>query len=264
MKKLSLAIIFSFCGAAIAQTPAANMMPDGSRDMYVGLGVGSAPMCDGSDERQTRLVPNIQVQWSNGIFLRNESLGMHLSSAPGIEYGPVVEYERGCDASSLRKLEGAKDIDSSVGVGGFFNYYPAETLRLSSKLLVGVENERRRVLLSLEARKYVQIAPHHGLALSLGLNWANQAYAQTRIEFEPAKLLNSFPASALKTDYSSYSSHSGVKDVHAAVNWNWELSPYWLVTSQAAIYRLTGSIADNPLNNRQSYMTVYTGLAYRF
>jgi len=229
--------------------------------MYVGLGIGSAPLCDGSDERKTRPVPNIQVQWSNGIFLRNESLGMHLSNEPGIEYGPVLEYERGCNASPSRKLEGARSIDASLEVGGFFNYYLADTLRLSSKLLVSSENDRRRALLSLEARKYAQVAPHHGVSLSVGLTWANQAYAQTRLEFEPFKALASLPASATKTDYST---HSGIKDVHAGVNWNWELSPYWLVTSQAAIYRLTGSIADNPLNNRRSYMTVYTGLAYRF
>ncbi|GGC57194.1 MipA/OmpV family protein [Undibacterium terreum] len=262
MKKLSFALIFSFCGPAIAQTPAANMMPDGSRDMYVGLGVGSAPLCDGTDERETRLKPNIQVQWSNGIFLRNESLGMHLSNEPGIEYGPLLEYDRGCDASHQKKLEGAKDIDSSLGVGGFFNYYLTDSFRLSSKLLVGTENERRRMVLNLEARKYMQVAQHHGVALSLGLTWANQAYTQTRFEFDPMKALVASPApAAAKTDFST---RSGIKDVHAGVNWNWELSSTWLVTSQASIYRLTGSVADNPLNNRRSYMTVYTGLAYRF
>ncbi|MES2104697.1 MAG: MipA/OmpV family protein [Pseudomonadota bacterium] len=262
MKKLSLALMFSFGGAAFAQTPAANMMPDGSRDMYAGLGVGSAPLCDGSDERKTRLVPNIQVQWSNGIFLKNASLGMHLSDRPGIEYGPILEYERGCDASPSRKLEGARDIDASLGVGVFFNYYPVNNLRLSSRLLVGTESERRRVLLSLDAKKYMQIAPHHGVAVSFGLSWANQAYAQTRLEFEPLRAyFANAPAAVQKTGYST---HSGVKDVHAGVNWNWELNPSWLVTSQASIYRLTGSVADNPLNNRRSYMTVYTGLAYRF
>ncbi|MES2072702.1 MAG: MipA/OmpV family protein [Pseudomonadota bacterium] len=260
MKTLSLAFIFSFCGVALAQTPAANMMPDGSRDMYVGLGVGSAPLCDGSGERRTRVMPNIQVQWSNGIFLRNESLGLHLSDEPGLEYGPVLEYERGCRASEARKLEGARDIDSSVAVGGFLNYYPAANIRLGSRLLVGTENDRRRILLNLEARKFMQLGQHHGVALSLGFTWANQAYAQTRVDFEPMKVLISAPAA----EAPDYSTHAGIKDVHAGVNWNWELSPDWLVTSQVSIYRLTGSTIENPLNGRRSYATVYTGLAYRF
>ncbi len=228
--------------------------------MYVGLGVGYAPSCDGSDERKTRVLPNIQVQWSNGVFVRNQSLGIHLSNDPGIEYGPLLEYDHGCDASPFQRSVGVKDINSSIGLGGFFNYYLAPDFRLGSKLLVGRENGRDRVLFSLDARKYVQVAAHHGLGFSAGLTWANQGYVQTRSDFDPQKLFAAFAPAPARTNYSV---HAGIKDVHAGVNWNWELTPAWLVTSQASVFRLTGSAADNPLN-RRSYMTVYTGLAYRF
>jgi outer membrane protein len=41
-------------GQVQAQTPAANPMPDGSRDMYVGLGVQSAPRYEGREAARYR------------------------------------------------------------------------------------------------------------------------------------------------------------------------------------------------------------------
>jgi hypothetical protein len=48
MNKLLFLALSAACGTTWAQTPATNPMPDGSRDMYVGLGVQSAPRWDGN------------------------------------------------------------------------------------------------------------------------------------------------------------------------------------------------------------------------
>lgn len=76
--------------AAWAQTPASNPMPDGSRDMYVGLGVVSAARYQGSGEQRLSALPLLQVEWSNGVFASGMSAGMHLSSNPVLEYGPLL------------------------------------------------------------------------------------------------------------------------------------------------------------------------------
>lgn len=76
--------------AAWAQTPASNPMPDGSSDMYVGLGAVSAPRYQGSGEHRVTALPLLQVEWSNGVFISGMSAGMHLSSNPVFEYGPML------------------------------------------------------------------------------------------------------------------------------------------------------------------------------
>ncbi|NHZ89434.1 MipA/OmpV family protein [Massilia sp. CCM 8733] len=76
--------------AAWAQTPASNPMPDGSSDMYVGLGAVSAPRYQGSGEHRVTALPLVQVQWSNGVFISGMSAGLHLSSNPVLEYGPML------------------------------------------------------------------------------------------------------------------------------------------------------------------------------
>lgn len=77
-------------------------MPDGSRDMYVGLGAQYAPRYEGAEERRATALPMLQVQWSNGVFISGMSMGMHLSNSPAVEYGPLVALAPGRDASGTK------------------------------------------------------------------------------------------------------------------------------------------------------------------
>ena len=85
MHKSLVLVLAAACGAASAQTPANNPMPDGSRDMYVGLGIVSTPEWDGARGRKERALPVLQVQWSNGVCVSGMSAGLHLSDRPSVE-----------------------------------------------------------------------------------------------------------------------------------------------------------------------------------
>ncbi len=74
MAKLFVLALAGACGIAQAQTPATNPMPDGSRDMYVGLGAQYAPRYEGARDRRATALPMLQVQWSNGVFVSGMSL----------------------------------------------------------------------------------------------------------------------------------------------------------------------------------------------
>ncbi len=93
MKKLFLLTIAGACNVAAAQTPANNPMPDGSRDMYLGLGVLSAPKYEGARARRVAALPLVQAEWSTGIFISGSTAGMHLSSNPKMEFGPLLSYQ---------------------------------------------------------------------------------------------------------------------------------------------------------------------------
>src|SRR5206468_8453186 len=90
MNKLLFLLLAVGCASSRAETPAANPMPDGSRDMYAGLGVQSAPRYDGTGSRKVSALPVLQVEWSSGILVSGMSAGMHLSSNPTLEYGPLL------------------------------------------------------------------------------------------------------------------------------------------------------------------------------
>ncbi len=277
MKNLFLLALLGTSSLATAQTPAARLMPDGSKDMYAGIGITSAPRYRGSDRQETDPVALVQVQWSNGIFVSGLSAGMHLSASPTLEFGPLLAIEPGRNASGAQKLSGIggvggvgiaapgadlqqrprfTDIDSALQGGAFLNHYFDESLRLTSSVLYGAGNDRNGLLLNAGIQKFIQAAAHHAVTLSAGATWANRRYTQDYFGVAPV------PGAA--PDGLSYRPSSGIRDIQLTVNWNWELSNLWLLTSQLSVSRLMGPAADSPLTDRRNNATVRTGLVYRF
>jgi outer membrane scaffolding protein for murein synthesis (MipA/OmpV family) len=124
MYKLPVLALAGMCGAACAQTPATNPMPDGSRDMYVGLGAQYAARYEGARERRTTALPMLQVEWSNGVFVSGMSVGMHLSSSPRFEYGPLIALNPGRDASGTKLYRLGSVSEGSGDPGGPVTWLP--------------------------------------------------------------------------------------------------------------------------------------------
>jgi len=281
MKKLFALVLVVSGSAASAQTPTTNPMPDGSRDMYVGLGVVSAPRYEGADSRKTRALPVLQVQWSNGVFVSGMSAGMHLSSNPVVEYGPLLAIhprrsESGTGGrvgdlegftallpTTARTLKGGNplagmdDIKTRPEAGAFFNYYLSPQWRLTSSVLAGAGNDRNGVRGQLGIQRLaMQLAPHHTVSVSAGLSFANRAYHQSY-----------FGVTAAQADSSgnpAYRPDGGLKDVSIGARWNWALSPSWMLTSSVQVSRLAGDARHSPLVERPNNVTVSTAFAYRF
>jgi len=283
MKKLFALVLAVSGSAASAQTPTTNPMPDGSRDMYVGLGAVSAPRYEGADSRKVSALPLLQVQWSHGLFISGMNAGMHLSEGPTVEYGPLLSLHASRDESGAggqvdgfertalvpglvpellshgdgNPLAGMDEIGPRLQVGGFFNYYVAPQWRLTSSLVYGAGIERDGVQLQLGAQRLAaQIAPHHTLSFHAGVTVVNRAYNQSYFGVSPAQ--------ARISGNAVYAPDSGLKDLRVGVRWNWALTPSWMLTSNVQALRLMGDARRSPLVERPNHLTVSTALAYRF
>jgi outer membrane scaffolding protein for murein synthesis (MipA/OmpV family) len=291
MHKFLVLAIAGACGTVAAQTPATNPMPDGSRDMYVGLGVQSMPRYDGARHNKTVALPVLQVQWSNGMFVSGLSAGMHLSSLPSVEYGPLIALALRRDEDGMgggiggvgdgagnggvgtstilpggiaepfsksgNRLAGMDVIETRLLYGGFFNYYLTPQLRLSNNLLYGAGNGRDGLRWHT-ALQYLlpNAAPHHSLVLSAGVSVVNRAY--NNAYFGVSRMENE------RNRIGAYHAGGGVQDVRLGVRWNWALNPAWMLTSGLQVNRLLGDAKDSPLVERPNNVTVSTALAYRF
>lgn len=286
MKQYLCLALAAASGAAAAQTPALNLMPDGSRDLYLGLGAVSAPRYEGASERKVSAWPVLQFEWSNGVFISGASAGMHLSGAPSIEYGPLLALQPRRDdsgiASGIGGIEGTSPaglisppmttqratrsgnglagmdvIDARLQAGAFFNMSLTPHLRWTNQLLVGSGNARKGATWSLGVQHIAAgLDAHHTLALSAGMTLANRRYAQAFFGVSETE--------AERSGYPQYRAAAGVKDIHLGARWNWALAPAWIVTSNLQATRLAGSAKHSPLVQRPTNLTVSTALAYRF
>ena len=281
MTKLFALALAAVSSAACAQMPATNSMPDGSRDMYVGLGAASKPRYEGGGERETAALPVLQVQWSNGLFVSGMRAGIHLSRAPQLEFGPLLELQPRRDAEgegdsvggvegarfsmvmmplaapSGNRLAGMPAVHSRVQGGGFLNYYLTPDWRFTSSLLYGAGNARKGLKLELGVQRLaVELGAHHRLALDAGLTFANRRYNNAFFGVGESDSFNS--ANPM------FDAAGGLKDVHLGARWNWAWSPSWMLTSGVQAARLQGSARKSPLVERPTNLTVSTAIAYRF
>jgi len=269
-------------GTALAQTPTLNLMPDGSRDMYVGLGVQSAPRYEGTGSRRVSALPVLQVQWSNGIFVSGMSAGMHLSSSPTVEYGPLLAIQPGRDESGAGlgpdgvgsstvaplapvqrtiivngRLAGMDEIGARLQAGAFYNTYLNPQWRLTSSLLFGAGREHDGARLDLGVQRLAfATGERHRVSLSAGVGFVNRQYNESYFGVTMAE--------ASRSRFRAYAPGGGLQDVHVGARWNWTLSPSWMLTSNLQAKRLLGDAGKSPLTERSTNLTVSTAIAYRF
>lgn len=275
-----LALLGGVAETSQAQTPSRNLMPDGSHDMYLGLGAVSRPYYEGAARHIQSALPVLQMQWSNGLFVAGTMAGLHVSDSPGLEYGPLLAFEgkrtasghgfiaigtsgigngsvlpnhEGGEAVPDNKLAGLPEIPARLLAGGFFKLNLNPQWQWQNNLLTGAGPAHNGVRWTTQLQ-YAQSWQHQTVSLTTGVNWGNRANNQAFFGVPPG-VLNNLPP---------YQAGSGIKDVFADLNWNVALAPAWLFTSKLKLSGLQGSAARSPLVERRSGWQLSTALAYRF
>jgi outer membrane protein len=272
-------------GMAQAQTPTTNPMPDGSRDMYVGLGVQSAPRYEGTGSRKVSALPVLQVEWSSGVFISGMSAGMHLSASPTVEYGPLLAVHPGRDESGTGslvgdvgntgmigmvgpvpgekaivmtgRLAGMDEIGARLQAGAFYNVYLNPQWRLSSSVLAGAGKDHNGARLELGLQRLAAVSSErHRISLSAGVGIVNRRYSESYFGVSAEE--------SRRSRFRAYQPEGGLQDVHVGVRWNWIWTPSWMLTSNLQAKRLLGDAGHSPLTERSTNLTVSTAIAYRF
>lgn len=279
MNKFFALALCGLCGGAAAQTPASNLMPDGSHDMYVGLGAISQPRFEGAGARRARALPLLQFEFSNGLFVSGMSAGWHLSARPGLEFGPLLAVQPRRDeagsggavggtatdksylappalaATTANRLDGMAVVKARLQGGAFLNVTMGPGLRLTNSVLYGAGGDGLAWELGVQ-RVAADFASHHRVSVSLGATVVNRAWNQT--------FFGVGESDHVRSGNPRYAPGGGVKDVFAGARWNWALSPSWMLTTSARVARLSGDARRSPLAERATQATISTGLAYRF
>ncbi|WP_162249905.1 MipA/OmpV family protein [Massilia sp. Root351] len=223
---------------ALAQSDL-SLLPEGSKELTLGATLGSSPSRYGSAARSTYLLPQFSVEWSNGIFVEGLVLGMHMSDAPLLRYGPLLALDFGTQLA-----------DGSTGkfrpvAGGFINYVPVQELSLHAHVFTPL-GDAGRVRLNARAGTQATLAPRHQLFAGVGAN-----------------LLG---GGAMQADFgtANYRPSGGVRDVYADLRWQWQFSAKYTLISAVQASRLLGDAAASPRTSERTGVTTSVTLRYGY
>jgi outer membrane scaffolding protein for murein synthesis (MipA/OmpV family) len=232
MKAMFFAVIAGACAPCMAQSPI-TLMPEGSRESWVGAIFVNQPEREGSRERESALVPYFRVQWSNGLFVENLSAGLQMSRIPHLRYGPLValggDGPRGTgDRRGLKLL-----------AGGFAGYRILHNLGVDAVAVHRLGGTQ----LKLAASTWAQLAPHHSASFQAGVNLADSNYMRWHFGETAA---------------------GGVKDTYAGANWHWQASRKYELHTRIKFSRLGATVAASPSVETRDGVHLTTALVYGF
>jgi outer membrane protein len=205
------------------------------------------------EHRPVVLRPLFQAQWSSGLFISaNGVAGLHLSETPGIEYGPLIAATNGRHPDDDRRLRGSHVVKGSPDVGGFYNYYLGDNIRVFSSASYDTSAQGLRGQAGVQ-KTWDALAPHHMVSLSTAVSLVSDRVMRELYE-----------VSSVAGGARDYRPSGGVTAMNVTVNWNWSLSSKWLVSSSLAGTRLGSAAANSPIVEQRNVITWSSGLAYRF
>ena len=245
--------MFAACATASAEPTHMNM-PEGSSDVYLSLATGYGPRSEGGARREMFVTPLISAQWSNGVFMDMNSLGVHLSDRVNMQYGLLATPTISRGATISGSGRGKRKFTPEVG--GFFNYSVAHGIGLSTGLMYGGSSDRRGLSMNLGGHLRVPLAAHHSVGLETRIRLANRSALQADFGVTAEQ--------AGAGDIGAHEVSGGVRDVAIAAHWSWSLTHKYTLRTSVSWQRLQGSAAASPRTEQAAGVQATTILTYQF
>jgi len=247
---LAAAAVLLACAAPARAQGTSMLMPEGSKDLYMGIVVADIARDEGGSARRLVALPTASGLWSNGVFAQLGALGWDLTDDPTMDYGPIVTY----GARSQRSDDSAHRSSIAFQGGAFYGFMFTREIHFGSRLLYGGGADGRGLQLRLGADISWRLGPHDALTLSPGLALADGVFMRTTYGVSAGQ--------AQADGLPAYDARVGVRNVGLDIAWNSELSTKFTLDTGVSLNRLVGSAARSPLIARRSEATLFTALSY--
>jgi outer membrane scaffolding protein for murein synthesis (MipA/OmpV family) len=211
----------------------------------------------GSDESRARVLPNIEYQWSNGLFAGVlNGVGYNGSTQPDMAYGVRVTADFGRKERRSDALRGLGDVDPRPELGAFFNFSPTRGVTLNSSVRYGSGNERKGLLVDLGAGWSTSLSPHLRFGTTLATTWSNTDYAQAYFGIDAVQ--------AARSGHARFVPGSGFRDVRLGASLIYRVAPAWSLAGSITCSELLGDARRSPIVRDKSALTAVVALGYSF
>jgi outer membrane protein len=232
----------------------------------IGLGVGSIPDYQGSDDSDVTAGPYGRYYFSNFKYaeLLGSELVVNFSDSPALHYGPLVRYRFGRDTdvddSVVRKM---REIDDTVEVGAFIKRSialdndPRHRFNIVGDISFDAGGEHDGFLASARVSYFKPITPGLIGHVGGGTTYASDNYMDTYYGVDSVD--------AGLTGLPTLKAGSGMHDYRVYFGLIQHLSPQWQLGAGARYQRLLGDASDSPvvdLRGDKNQWTYGVGLGY--
>lgn len=222
----------------------------------LGLGLFNVARYLGSDERRYRAMPMLHAVWSNGWFASAHSFGYNFSKQPFIGYGLRMSADFGRKESASTALTGLGDVGARAEAGGFFDFSPSKSVRLSTGVRYGSGPDRKGALLDLGANYRIPLTDDQNIALGVSATYANSYYMQSFYGVTTAQ--------SAASGYAVYSPSAGIRDMNLNARHTYKIDSRWNIVTGVTFGKLGSNIKAAPITRSSSHNSAMVAVNYTF
>lgn len=262
-------LALSFSLPAMAQAEDYKKEGKNNWDVSLGLGIGVAPVYEGSTHYLPLLIPMVAISWRDTVSLGFDGLSLYHKTG-GFRYGVGLTYDPGRKddgknmfgmSSGDHRLEGLGKIKPAVGVKAFASYdvHPFQQIPLvvvdaSVTKLFGSTNDG--VLVQGGLAMPIQLGQDWRLTPKVSTTWANGSYMTDYFGVTTEQ--------AARSQFSTYNAKAGMKDAGIGLTVKYSISKNWFVSGEGRVKILLGDAASSPISATNTNASVVMLLGYHF
>lgn len=221
-----------------------------------GAGAMYGPAYEGSDKYKVMPLPDISVEYEDGLFFANlwDGIGSYPIQGEDYKLGASVGLDFGRDEKDDRKnLRGMGDIDMGT-VGNLMGEYSFGPVRLSGKISKGGDDYGTTA--TVEVGTMFPVSDDLMMMAAAGPVWADDDHMNSRFGVSSAQ--------ATRSAYHRYEAESGVKSVGITVGAFYSITEdidvKWMIKAD----QLLGDAADSPLVKDDFQPSTLLTVGYKF
>lgn len=273
--RLNLLIQAAVALALSCSLPAMVQAEDNERevknnwDVSLGLGIGVAPVYEGSKHYLPSPIPMVAISWRDTVSLGIDGLSLYHKTG-GFRYGVGLTYDPGRKddgknifgiSSGDHRLEGMGDIKAAFGVKAFASYdvHPFQQIPLvvvdaSVTKLLGRSNDG--VLVQGGLAMPFQLGQSWRLTPKISTTWADDQYMKDYFGVTPEQ--------AARSRFSTYTAKAGIKDASIGLNVTYSINKNWFITGDGRAKILLSDAASSPISATNIDARIVTLVGYHF
>ncbi|WP_319531812.1 MipA/OmpV family protein [uncultured Cohaesibacter sp.] len=225
-------------------------------NIAVGAGVMYAPKYEGSDNFGAIPIPDISVEYKDGLFFANafDGIGSYFLQGEQYKVGASIGFDLGRrEKDDKKNLRGMGNIEMSP-TANLMGEYKFGPVQLSGKISRGSEDYGTTG--EFDVGTMVPVTEKLMLMGSVGATVADDAHMKSFFGVSAAQ--------SAASGYSKYDAGAGVKSVGVALGAFYSLSDHWDAKLLVKADHLLGDAADSPITKQEFQPAVMFSTSYKF